>query len=68
MIHVINNAHIFFKSQIEFPKTMLIREVHVPTCKNLLIAIYTQIFQMFMVHKLYKNTENLLHLVYTYVE
>lgn len=68
MIHVINNAHIFFKSQIEFPKTMLIREVHVPTCKNLLTAIYTQIFQMFMVHKMYKNTENLLHLVYTYVK
>lgn len=39
IIHVINDAHIFFISQIEFPKTMLIREVHVPTCKNLIIAI-----------------------------
>lgn len=29
IIHVINDAHIFFISQIEFPKTMLIREVHV---------------------------------------
>lgn len=35
IIHVINDAHIFFISQIEFPKTMLIREVQKSNNSNI---------------------------------
>lgn len=35
IIHVINYAHIYFISQIEFPKTMLIREVQKSNNSNI---------------------------------